>query len=139
MQTSLALSKDDDKGKDDESFFKPCDDITKKPEEDKAIAEHVAAKCDPPAEKPAEDACESDDKQPAGKDKAATTGGKDLGAVLGKRREGVIHAVIGPVIDVYFPEEIPDVMNAMEVVDAPVEHLVLEVRLPLINYLSFEA
>ncbi|KAL7733466.1 hypothetical protein ACLKA6_004939 [Drosophila palustris] len=126
LQTSLVLSKDDDKGKDDESFFKPCDEITKKPEEDKekaAIAEHVGAKCDPPAEKPAKDACESDDK----KDKASTTGGKDLGAVLGKRREGIIHAVIGPVIDVYFPEEIPDVMNAMEVVDAPVEHLVLEV------------
>lgn len=47
--------------------------------------------------------------------------------MLGKRREGIIHAVIGPVIDVYFPEEVPEVLNAMEVQDAPIGRLVLEV------------
>ncbi|XP_068148117.1 ATP synthase subunit beta, mitochondrial [Drosophila tropicalis] len=45
----------------------------------------------------------------------------------GKRLEGQIQAVIGPVIDVYFPDELPEVLNAIEVIDAPVEHLVLEV------------
>ncbi|XP_034484023.1 ATP synthase subunit beta, mitochondrial [Drosophila innubila] len=115
LHTSLGLSQADDKGKDDkgkedESFFKP--DVCEDDKEKKEIAEHVSTKCEP----------ESDDKKPSGQDK-----GKDAGKVLGKRSEGYIHAVIGPVIDVYFPGEIPDVLNAMEVVDAPVEHLVLEV------------
>ncbi|KAH8286431.1 hypothetical protein KR054_008866, partial [Drosophila jambulina] len=59
-----------------------------------------------------------------GDEKAAGDGAKKLD---GKGREGVIHAVIGPVIDVYFPDEIPENLNAMEVVDAPIGRLVLEV------------
>lgn len=47
--------------------------------------------------------------------------------MVGKGTEGVIHAVIGPVIDVYFPDEMPEVLNAMEVQDAPIGRLVLEV------------
>lgn len=110
LNTSTVLFQADDKGKDES-----CDEVTTKPDvceedkEKKEMAEHVAAKCDP----------ESDDKKPPG---------KDSGMVLGEKSEGYIHAVIGPVIDVYFPGKVPDVLNAMEVVDAPVEHLVLEVR-----------
>ncbi|XP_016964936.1 ATP synthase subunit beta, mitochondrial [Drosophila biarmipes] len=51
-------------------------------------------------------------------------GGKVLDS---KGRKGVIHAVIGPVIDVYFEEEVPEVLNALKVQDAPIENLVLEV------------
>ncbi|XP_062132043.1 ATP synthase subunit beta, mitochondrial [Drosophila sulfurigaster albostrigata] len=60
-------------------------------------------------------------------DKKKSADGKDLGALLGKRREGVVHSVIGPVVDVYFEDEVPDVLNAMEVQDAPIGRLVLEV------------
>lgn len=55
-------------------------------------------------------------------------GVSDQKAPEGKGREGYIHAVIGPVIDVYFPDELPEVLNAMEVIDAPIGRLVLEVR-----------
>lgn len=142
LHTSLVLFKDDDKCKDDETIFKPCDEIKKKPdvcEEDKeesAITEHVSAKCDDSGEKFDKDhvgstgkdmVCESGDKMPAIKDKTSNTGGKELGAVLGKGSVGYIQAVIGPVIDVYFPKDVPDILNAMVVQDAPVEHLVLEV------------
>ncbi|KAH8235269.1 hypothetical protein KR032_011933, partial [Drosophila birchii] len=76
-------------------------------------------------EKKEEVACEGDDKKSGGGDKkSGDDGAKKLQS---KGREGVIHAVIGPVIDVYFPDDIPEVMNAMEVVDAPIGHLVLEV------------
>ncbi|KAH8286430.1 hypothetical protein KR054_008867, partial [Drosophila jambulina] len=64
------------------------------------------------------------EKGSGGDEQAAGDGAKKLD---GKGREGVIHAVIGPVIDVYFPDEIPENLNAMEVVDAPIGRLVLEV------------
>ncbi|KAH8331830.1 hypothetical protein KR074_004987, partial [Drosophila pseudoananassae] len=57
----------------------------------------------------------------------ASKGGGDQNKPEGKGREGYIHAVIGPVIDVYFPDELPEVLNAMEVIDAPIGRLVLEV------------
>ncbi|XP_070071331.1 ATP synthase subunit beta isoform X2 [Drosophila takahashii] len=63
----------------------------------------------------AKDECE--DEKPGG-------GGKVLES---KGRKGVIHAVIGPVIDVYFEEEVPEVLNALKVQDAPIDNLVLEV------------
>ncbi|XP_023164380.1 ATP synthase subunit beta, mitochondrial isoform X2 [Drosophila hydei] len=67
-----------------------------------------------------------DDDDKCGKE-SGNKSGKDDGKILGKRREGVIHAVIGPVIDVYFPDDMPEVLNAMEVQDAPIGRLVLEV------------
>ncbi|XP_037719161.1 ATP synthase subunit beta, mitochondrial [Drosophila subpulchrella] len=57
-------------------------------------------------------------------DEKSGSGGKVLES---KGRKGVIHAVIGPVIDVYFEEEVPEVLNALKVQDAPIENLVLEV------------
>lgn len=63
----------------------------------------------------AEDECE---------EKKSDGGGKKLES---KGRKGVIHAVIGPVIDVYFEEEVPEVLNALQVQDAPIANLVLEV------------
>ncbi|EDW41670.1 ATP synthase subunit beta, mitochondrial [Drosophila sechellia] len=63
----------------------------------------------------AEDECE---------EKKLDGGGKKLES---KGRKGVIHAVIGPVIDVYFEEEVPEVLNALQVQDAPIANLVLEV------------
>ncbi|XP_001973175.3 ATP synthase subunit beta, mitochondrial [Drosophila erecta] len=57
-------------------------------------------------------------------EKKSDGGGKVLDS---KGRKGVIHAVIGPVIDVYFEEEVPEVLNALQVQDAPIENLVLEV------------
>ncbi|XP_020816736.1 ATP synthase subunit beta, mitochondrial-like [Drosophila serrata] len=59
-----------------------------------------------------------------GDEKMSGDGAKKL---MGKGREGVIHAVIGPVVDVYFEGDIPENMNAMDVIDAPVGRLVLEV------------
>lgn len=67
---------------------------------------------------------EGGDKKEAGDKK----GGGALGELLSKRRKGVIHSVIGPVIDVYFPDEIPEVLNAVEVQEAQIGRLVLEVR-----------
>ncbi|KAH8364195.1 hypothetical protein KR084_003492, partial [Drosophila pseudotakahashii] len=57
-------------------------------------------------------------------DEKSGGGGKVLES---KGRKGVIHAVIGPVIDVYFEEEVPEVLNALKVQDAPIDNLVLEV------------
>ncbi|XP_034108543.1 ATP synthase subunit beta, mitochondrial [Drosophila albomicans] len=100
LHTSLLLSKDDDKQSEESSKKdNPCEE----------------------GEKSAKD--EATD---AG-DKKKSADGKDLGALLGKRREGVVHSVIGPVVDVYFEDEVPDVLNAMEVQDAPIGRLVLEV------------
>ncbi|XP_017861381.1 PREDICTED: ATP synthase subunit beta, mitochondrial [Drosophila arizonae] len=73
-----------------------------------------------PDEESTKDSCESGAK--GGKE-----GGGDKSKLVGKGREGIIHAVIGPVIDVYFPDEMPEVLNAMEVQDAPIGRLVLEV------------
>ncbi|XP_022220937.2 ATP synthase subunit beta, mitochondrial [Drosophila obscura] len=82
------------------------------------------------------DPCEQAMKAPIGKGSEETCDSGDSSEEKGKGsgiklehkgREGYIHAVIGPVIDVYFPDEIPEVLNAMEVVDAPIGRLVLEV------------
>lgn len=87
--------------------------------------------CDP---KPAEckpepkDECKPEPKDECDEGAAGASGGEDKKPPEGKGREGYIHAVIGPVIDVYFPEELPEVLNAMEVIDAPIGRLVLEVR-----------
>ncbi|XP_017028030.1 ATP synthase subunit beta, mitochondrial isoform X2 [Drosophila kikkawai] len=73
------------------------------------------------------DVCENEEdvkEKDTGDDEKSGDGVKKL---KGKGREGVIHAVIGPVIDVYFPDEIPENLNAMEVVDAPIGRLVVEV------------
>ncbi|KAH8312998.1 hypothetical protein KR067_007628, partial [Drosophila pandora] len=86
--------------------------------------------CDP---KPAEckpepkDECKPEPKDECDEGAAGASGGEDKKPPEGKGREGYIHAVIGPVIDVYFPEELPEVLNAMEVIDAPIGRLVLEV------------
>nr|XP_032290853.1 ATP synthase subunit beta, mitochondrial isoform X1 [Drosophila virilis] len=116
LHTGRMLSADeDDKCKTDESFFKPlC------PEDDKK--EVVAEKVSGGGGK--DDSCEDE----TGKGKQGGEGaGAATGQLVGKRREGIIHAVIGPVIDVYFPEEVPEVLNAMEIQDAPIGRLVLEV------------
>ncbi|KAH8380257.1 hypothetical protein KR009_009723, partial [Drosophila setifemur] len=78
--------------------------------------------CDP---KP-EDVCKTEPKE-ADPCAEGASGGGDAKKPVGKGREGYIRAVIGPVIDVYFPDELPEVLNAMEVVDAPIGRLVLEV------------
>ncbi|KAH8269969.1 hypothetical protein KR018_001133, partial [Drosophila ironensis] len=79
--------------------------------------------CDPkPVEcEPEPEECESPKSKKSGKGKGGAS------KLEGKGREGYIHAVIGPVIDVYFPDELPEVLNAMEVIDAPIGRLVLEV------------
>lgn len=43
---------------------------------------------------------------------------------------GRVHAVIGPVVDVHFEDNIPEILNAIEVVDPKYGHrLVLEVTI----------
>jgi len=69
------------------------------------------------------DECEVKEKDECEEEKSGS-GGKVLES---KGRKGVIHAVIGPVIDVYFEEEVPEVLNALKVQDAPIDNLVLEV------------
>ncbi|XP_017843395.1 ATP synthase subunit beta, mitochondrial [Drosophila busckii] len=120
----------------------PCDTTDKERE---AILQHVSSKCEKDPCSKVVDPCEGVVKDHVGgsdkgdkscepsksKDKPKKSGdgkGKaDLADLLTKRKEGVIHAVIGPVIDVYFPDEVPEVMNAMEIMDASIEHLVVEV------------
>lgn len=86
-----------------------------------------------------DDECEEEKKKPdpcaneqeGGGDKKEggdKKGAGALGELLSKRRKGYIHSVIGPVIDVYFPDEIPEVLNAVEVQEAQIGRLVLEVR-----------
>ncbi|XP_017080869.1 ATP synthase subunit beta, mitochondrial [Drosophila eugracilis] len=69
------------------------------------------------------DECEVKEKDEC-EDEKMGKGDKELES---KGRKGVIHAVIGPVIDVYFEEEVPEVLNALKVQDAPIDNLVLEV------------
>jgi len=76
------------------------------------------------------DECEVKEKDECEEEKSGS-GGKVLES---KGRKGVIHAVIGPVIDVYFEEEVPEVLNALKVQDAPIDNLVLEVSHKLIGF-----
>ncbi|XP_017126720.1 ATP synthase subunit beta, mitochondrial [Drosophila elegans] len=99
-----SLSLWDDKGKDKDKLSDECEPEPK--EVCKTDAELVKQK----------DECE-DGESGGGK-------GKELES---KGRKGVIHAVIGPVIDVYFEEEVPEVLNALKVLDSPIDNLVLEV------------
>lgn len=80
-----------------------------------------------------EEVCKEEAKEKDPCEDEKTPGGGGAKKLEGKGREGVIHAVIGPVIDVYFPDEIPEILNAMEVVDAPIGRLVLEVRSLTVN------
>ncbi|EDV97415.1 GH16852 [Drosophila grimshawi] len=121
LHTAPVLFKnDDDKDKNDESFFKPlC------PEDDKekeTFAEEVSCK---PEKETSPDPCATDEGEKTAGGKVV--GDNTFGKLVGKRREGIIHSVIGPVVDVYFEDELPDILNAMEVEDAPIGHLVLEV------------
>ncbi|KMY99933.1 ATP synthase subunit beta, mitochondrial [Drosophila simulans] len=103
LHASLSLWDDKDKNK-------SGDECEPEPQEVcKTDAELVKKKDE------AEDECE---------EKKSDGGGKKLES---KGRKGVIHAVIGPVIDVYFEEEVPEVLNALQVQDAPIANLVLEV------------
>ncbi|XP_039488489.2 ATP synthase subunit beta, mitochondrial [Drosophila santomea] len=102
LHASLSLWDDKDKKSGDECESEPQDVC-------KTDAELVKKKGE------REDGCE---------EKKSAGGGKVLDS---KGRKGVIHAVIGPVIDVYFEEEVPEVLNALQVQDAPIDNLVLEV------------
>ncbi|XP_017139244.1 ATP synthase subunit beta, mitochondrial [Drosophila miranda] len=116
----------DGKGKNDD-----CDDPCEVEDKGVDTCEETPPKIKDPCEvamkalhaKDSEETCESGDSPPEkGK------GGAGSGIKLEhKGRKGYIHAVIGPVIDVYFPEEVPDILNAIEVEDAPIGRLVLEV------------
>ncbi|XP_030372512.1 ATP synthase subunit beta, mitochondrial isoform X2 [Scaptodrosophila lebanonensis] len=138
LHGSLSLyDKRDDKD-DDDKCKKPTDECefeeeTCEDEEEKAaLKAHVGAgkaeKCiiEEPCE-PVPDPCEEGVPAVVGGTPSKGGGGTAQKTLVGKRREGVIHAVIGPVIDVYFPDEVPEVLNALDVMDAPIGHLVLEV------------
>lgn len=104
VHTALVLAKDDEC---EEKKPDPCEE--KKPE---------------PCEEKKPDPCDA-----KGSGGGAGGGaGDSLCDLIGKKREGYIHSVIGPVVDVYFPEEVPEVMNAMEVQETEIGRLVLEVR-----------
>lgn len=104
VHTALVLAKDDEC---EEKKPDPCEE--KKPE---------------PCEEKKPDPCDA-----KGSGGGAVGGaGDSLCDLIGKKREGYIHSVIGPVVDVYFPEEVPEVMNAMEVQETEIGRLVLEVR-----------
>lgn len=104
VHTALVLAKDDEC---EEKKPDPCEE--KKPE---------------PCEEKKPDPCDA-----KGSGGGAGRGaGDSLCDLIGKKREGYIHSVIGPVVDVYFPEEVPEVMNAMEVQETEIGRLVLEVR-----------
>lgn len=105
VHTALMLAKDDEC---EEKKPDPCEE--KKPD---------------PCEEKKPDPC-ADKGQGGGGGGGA--GGDSLCDLIGKKREGYIHSVIGPVVDVYFPEEVPEVMNAMEVQESQIGRLVLEVR-----------
>lgn len=100
LHTALMLAKDDE-----------CEEESKKPD-------------------PCSKQEEGGEKKEGGdaKEGGGKKSGDALAKLLSKRRKGYIHSVIGPVIDVYFPDEIPEVLNAVEVQDAQIGRLVLEVR-----------
>lgn len=104
VHTALMLAKDDEC---EEKKPDPCEE--KKPD---------------PCEEKKPDPCDDKGKGGGG----GGGGGDSLCDLIGKKREGYIHSVIGPVVDVYFPEEVPEVMNAMEVQESQIGRLVLEVR-----------
>lgn len=113
VHTALVLAKDDEC---EEKKPDPCEEKKADPCEEKKPDPCVEKKPDP---------CDAKGQGGGG---AGGGAGDSLCDLIGKKREGYIHSVIGPVVDVYFPEEVPEVMNAMEVQETEIGRLVLEVR-----------